>query len=128
MSELIPQLSEQELAAIDAELAHVPYRSAAAIDALKIVQEHRGWVSDESLRAIARHLFLKLLRRKRLEPPAMDLASAGDLKEKQEVPKRPSAQDIFKDPALGLAWMNSAAAVQKNNAGDPMFVVKASKA
>ena len=53
---LIPALSENELAEIDAEIAHVPYRSAVAIDALKIVQAHRGWVSDESLRAIARHL------------------------------------------------------------------------
>ncbi len=56
MSELIQALSAQELAEIDAEIAHVPYRSAVAIDALKIVQEHRGWVSDESLQAIARHL------------------------------------------------------------------------
>jgi NADH-quinone oxidoreductase subunit E len=61
MSELIPlhsasTLSAVELAAIDAEIAHVPYRSAAAIDALKIVQAQRGWVSDESLRAIACHL------------------------------------------------------------------------
>lgn len=54
--QLIPVLSEQELAAIDAELAHVPYPAAAAIDALKIVQAHRGWVSDASLVAIARHL------------------------------------------------------------------------
>jgi NADH-quinone oxidoreductase subunit E len=56
MSDLIPTLSEQELQAIDAEISHVPYRSAVAIDALKIVQAHRGWVSDESLRAIAAHL------------------------------------------------------------------------
>ena len=56
MSQLIPQLSEQELSAIDREIAHVPYRSAVAIEALKIVQAHRGWVSDESLQAIARHL------------------------------------------------------------------------
>jgi NADH-quinone oxidoreductase subunit E len=61
MSDLIPlgndePLSETELAAIDAEIAHLPYRSAAAIDALKIVQAQRGWISDESLRAIARHL------------------------------------------------------------------------
>ncbi|MDP5055003.1 MAG: NADH-quinone oxidoreductase subunit NuoE [Congregibacter sp.] len=55
-ADLIPMLSESEIAAIDAEIAHVPYRSAVAIDALKIVQAHRGWVSDESLRAIARHL------------------------------------------------------------------------
>ena len=53
---LIPLLSDEEIAEIDAEIAHVPYRSAVAIDALKIVQAHRGWVSDESLQAIARHL------------------------------------------------------------------------
>jgi NADH-quinone oxidoreductase subunit E len=56
MSELIATLSDSEIDAIDAEIAHVPYRSAVAIEALKIVQAHRGWVSDESLRAIARHL------------------------------------------------------------------------
>lgn len=53
---LIPALSEQELAAIDAEIAHLPRRAAAAIDALRIVQAHRGWVSDDSLRAIAGYL------------------------------------------------------------------------
>lgn len=53
---LIPVLSDIELREIDAEISHVPYRSAVAIEALKIVQAHRGWVSDESLRAIARHL------------------------------------------------------------------------
>ncbi len=57
MSEhLIPVLSEQEIAEIDAELVHVPVPAGAAIDALKIVQAHRGWISDESLKAIARHL------------------------------------------------------------------------
>ena len=54
--DLVQALSAAELAAIDAEIAHVPYRSAVAIDALKIVQKHRGWVSDESLQAIAAHL------------------------------------------------------------------------
>lgn len=54
--DLVQALSAEELAAIDAEIAHVPYRAAVAIDALKIVQAHRGWVSDESLRAIAAHL------------------------------------------------------------------------
>ena len=58
MSELIPVLSEEEITEIDAEIAHVPYRSAVAIDALKIVQAHRGWVSDQSLQAIARHLHM----------------------------------------------------------------------
>jgi len=52
----ITALSELELAEINAELAHVPYPSAAAIEALKIVQQHRGWVSDASLQAIAKQL------------------------------------------------------------------------
>ncbi|RLA48804.1 MAG: NADH-quinone oxidoreductase subunit NuoE [Gammaproteobacteria bacterium] len=56
LSGLNAVLSEAELTAIDREISHVPYRSAAAIDALKIVQSHRGWVSDENLRAIAHHL------------------------------------------------------------------------
>ena len=56
MTELIQALSDAEIAAIDAELSHVPVPAGAAIDALKIVQAHRGWISDESLKAIARHL------------------------------------------------------------------------
>ena len=56
MSELIPALSDAEIAAIDVELSHVPIPAGAAIDALKIVQAHRGWISDESLKAIAKHL------------------------------------------------------------------------
>ena len=49
-------LTQEEIRQIDAELAHIPYKSGAAIDALKIVQSHRGWVSDESLQAIAKYL------------------------------------------------------------------------
>lgn len=56
MSELITALSASELEKIDGEIAHAPYRSAVAIDALKIVQAHRGWVSDESIKALATHL------------------------------------------------------------------------
>ena len=41
---------------IEIEAAHYPKREAVCIDALKIVQRHRGWVSDESLRDIAGHL------------------------------------------------------------------------
>ena len=52
---------------------------------------------------------------------------AFDLKEKQVAPERPSAQDVFSNPALGLAWMTSASAVAKSNQGDPMFVVKGVK-
>ena len=39
-------LSLQEINEIAAETAHYPKREAGCIDALKIVQRHRGWVSD----------------------------------------------------------------------------------
>jgi NADH-quinone oxidoreductase subunit E len=46
-------LSEQEQQEIQAELERAPTKQAACIDALKIVQKHRGWVSDEALADIA---------------------------------------------------------------------------
>lgn len=55
-SNLIEVLSPQEIEEIEGEIAHLPDRESAAIDALRIVQQHRGWVSDESLNAIARLL------------------------------------------------------------------------
>jgi len=49
-------LSPEERQEIEAELAHYPRKQAVSIDAMKIVQRHRGWVSDESLRDIAEFL------------------------------------------------------------------------
>ena len=49
-------LTEQEVAEIESEVSHLPNRPSAAIDALKIVQSYRGWISDESLNAIAKLL------------------------------------------------------------------------
>jgi len=49
-------LTPEEMAEIDHEVALVPIRRAAAIEALKIVQHHRGWISDDSLQAIAGYL------------------------------------------------------------------------
>jgi NADH-quinone oxidoreductase subunit E len=55
-SDLITTLSAEETRAIDAEIAHAPEPASATIEALRIVQRHRGWVSDESIAAIARLL------------------------------------------------------------------------
>jgi SAM-dependent methyltransferase len=52
---------------------------------------------------------------------------ALDLKEMQATPPRPSTGEVFSNPASLTAWMNVAAAVAKNNQGDPMFVVKGVK-
>jgi NADH-quinone oxidoreductase subunit E len=48
-----PILSPAEIEEINAEIAHYPDKAAASIDALKIVQKHRRWVSDECLIAVA---------------------------------------------------------------------------
>ncbi len=42
-------LTEQEKQEILAEAAHYPYKRAASVEALKIVQRHHGFVSDEHL-------------------------------------------------------------------------------
>jgi NADH-quinone oxidoreductase subunit E len=49
-------LTEKEKQEIDKEISLYPLKSAAGIEALKIVQEHRGWVSNESLREVAEYL------------------------------------------------------------------------
>ncbi|MFZ0589249.1 MAG: NADH-quinone oxidoreductase subunit NuoE [Bryobacteraceae bacterium] len=69
-------LSEEERSEIETEAAHYPIRQAVCIDAMLIVQRHRGWVSDESLNDLAEFLdmtttdldgvasFYNLIRRK----------------------------------------------------------------
>jgi NADH-quinone oxidoreductase subunit E len=46
-------LSEEEISEINEEIKQYPYPAVACIDALKIVQHHRGWVSDDSVKDIA---------------------------------------------------------------------------
>ncbi|HXI43816.1 MAG TPA: NADH-quinone oxidoreductase subunit NuoE [Bryobacteraceae bacterium] len=42
-------LSPEERQEIEAEFLHYPTKQALSIDAMRIVQKHRGWVSDEAL-------------------------------------------------------------------------------
>jgi NADH-quinone oxidoreductase subunit E len=46
-------LTEEEKMEILHEIKQYPYPAGACIDALKIVQHYRGWVSDESIKDIA---------------------------------------------------------------------------
>jgi NADH-quinone oxidoreductase subunit E len=69
-------LTTEEQAEIKEELAQYPNKQAVSIDAMLIVQRHRGWVSDENIRDIAQLLemstadldgvatFYNLIRRK----------------------------------------------------------------
>ncbi|MEX2131361.1 MAG: hypothetical protein WD772_07725, partial [Pseudohongiellaceae bacterium] len=47
------QLNAEEIAEIEHEMTLYPDKKAVGLEALKIVQKHQGWVSDESLLAIA---------------------------------------------------------------------------
>ncbi len=58
MTNLQQQLSRSEIDEIRQELSHYPDPRAASIEALKVVQKHRGWVSDEHLQAVAELLGL----------------------------------------------------------------------
>jgi NADH-quinone oxidoreductase subunit E len=49
-------LSEEEKREIDEEVRHYGARRAASVDALKVIQRHRRWVSDEGLRDVAEYL------------------------------------------------------------------------
>ena len=46
-------LSPEERQEIEAEFGHYPDNRALSIDAMKVVQKHRGWVSDEALKDIS---------------------------------------------------------------------------
>src|SRR5690349_1467260 len=49
-------LTDTEIKSIEHEVKVVPHKKAAVIEALKIVQKERGWVSDDSIKEIAVYL------------------------------------------------------------------------
>lgn len=53
-------LSQKEKEEIKEETKLYPYPEAACIDALKVVQHHRGWISDEAIVDIAAELKISI--------------------------------------------------------------------
>ncbi|MBX2913544.1 MAG: NADH-quinone oxidoreductase subunit NuoE [Cyclobacteriaceae bacterium] len=49
-------LTAEEKLEIDEAVQHVPERKAACIEALKVVQSHRRWISDEALKEVAEYM------------------------------------------------------------------------
>jgi len=49
-------LTEKEMLEIEEEAGKYDSRQAASIDALMIIQRHRGWVDDDSLKDVAAYL------------------------------------------------------------------------
>ena len=49
-------LSDAEVQEIEHEMELYPDKQAVGLEALKIVQKHQGWVSDESMQAISKFL------------------------------------------------------------------------
>jgi NADH-quinone oxidoreductase subunit E len=46
-------LTEKETLEINTELTHCVTKASASVEALNIVQRHRGWVSDEAVKGVA---------------------------------------------------------------------------
>lgn len=46
-------LSDAEITAINHEISLVPHKKAAVIEALKVILQHRRWVSDECVESVA---------------------------------------------------------------------------
>lgn len=49
-------LSESERREVEAELLLYPNKRAACVEAMKVIQRHRGWVGDDSLQELGRLL------------------------------------------------------------------------
>src|SRR5678809_1256694 len=49
-------LTSEEIKEIDKAISIVPYKKAASVEALKVVQGYRKYVSDESLKDVAAYL------------------------------------------------------------------------
>lgn len=49
-------LSAEEKHEIEHEMTHYPDRHSVGIEALKIAQKHRGWISNETLQEVAQFL------------------------------------------------------------------------
>lgn len=49
-------LSPDEIREIEQEAPHYRDRRALGVEALKVVQRHRGWISDEALAEVGDHL------------------------------------------------------------------------
>ena len=51
-------LTIEEKNEIEKAISIVPVRKSACIEALKVVQQHRRWISDESLRDVAEYMHM----------------------------------------------------------------------
>ncbi|MFA0812161.1 NADH-quinone oxidoreductase subunit NuoE [Microbulbifer epialgicus] len=49
-------LTAQEKAEIDREASHYENKSSVGLEALRVVQKYRGWISDDSIQAISDYL------------------------------------------------------------------------
>ena len=49
-------LKEEEISDINRELAHCHKKRSGCIEALKTIQKHRGWVSDDAIKELSAYL------------------------------------------------------------------------
>lgn len=98
-------LTPDEIEAIHGEAAHYEQPAAAAIEALKIVQTRRGWVSDENLRDIAELLAMS--------PAELDgLATFYNL-----IYRRPVGKKVIHYCNSVSCWMQGAEGIREHLSG-----------
>lgn len=98
-------LTPDEIEAIHGEAAHYEQLAAAAIEALKIVQTRRGWVSDENLRDIAELLAMS--------PAELDgLATFYNL-----IYRRPVGKKVIHYCNSVSCWMQGAEGIREHLSG-----------
>ncbi len=95
-------LSEEERREIAVEASRYPEPRAACVDALKVVQRHRGFVSDEALAAVAHALGMS----------AAELDGVATFY--NQIFRHPVGQNVLHVCDGVMCWMQGAPALQKH--------------
>lgn len=96
------ELSDAEKAEIDREFPHYEDKASVGLEALRIVQKHRGWVSDESLQAVSDYL----------EIPAAQLESVATYF--QLIFRQPVGKEVILLCKSASCWIMGCARLQKH--------------
>ena len=95
-------LSDSEKAEIDHEFSHYEDKASVGLEALRIVQKYRGWISDETLQAISAYLNI----------PAAQLESIATYY--QLIFRQPVGKEVILLCKSASCWIMGCAKLQKH--------------
>lgn len=96
------ELSDSEKAEIDREFSHYEDKASVGLEALRIVQKYRGWISDETLQAISAYLNI----------PAAQLESIATYY--QLIFRQPVGKEVILLCKSASCWIMGCAKLQKH--------------